>query len=1075
MRLAAKTVLGANGTLCFEVKYKDRPYKVKLYKFQENYPDGTIIDCVETVQANGDIYLRQDHEPLLRQFYEPGGEYDFEVKYDFTHNGYYGVLDGNGFQFRVPVPGKKKLLLGTTVRCTVKKIDRFGATLSLCETNDRQSDRGRGSGQDDGLSADVLSQVVESGLFADGLPMWDIEELFELLFVNEEYYDNAVRDRLLRVIHLWRGEGHDWTEITGRLEEMIRAVMFVLEGSTVLHGESAATRKTFQHRLSVVADNLTAYKRATEALADGTHDSKVERVLNGLRTSGYVYEAERQLDLLMRVFSLSPEAMESRLADIFSIIHHRPEEFWKDEPFRKAFIRLLELFIVKRTERLSNIGTVTEQDARPLVEALSIQLLLADPQRDADAFDYNLNVSALYRHAAAIRTSTPSNAVRNAFLALMDVTRTLRKTYQWEQTDKHDLLASLLTGYGVAVENPFEKWYANRQVVLRADPEGLTVFRNDVADSELRTVTLPDVGIWGKLKVKTPHAVNQLRANQTLKEAREIWGAIEKALFIDEERYKVSVSGERRPEKGEECLVRVTGQVSETLFEVEVSEEGMTGRGLMKTEDMAPYNLRHITQDHFRDKDGNPYVFPAEVKAEENGVMYFTVKEYLLEYAFEEVSNTRELVCVIKSKNKYGTVGISEQGDPVRFAPTGLGAEVNVGAVVKGCYWQRPEKKTAYIDGTIIEVLDKSRGFTDADAFSVLLRDFCGEEVYTKKDAAAQSGADTADSSDFLSDARMHMLLNLIETKAASESDYMRAFNQIGLARLLARLVRADGRKKFYNSWMRLIDILHDFAANGKIDGEMLYDFEKNDRSNFDTRSELYRRYLMLKTVSYKGRPEMRAELWELMEHGDEEIRKLAENVMAYNLVSESASMTMLGEISDRINNILHVKSRKTTLYQFGSEGKTVEFKTSLVYPPNNHMRPDPDTQSLEIMKEVCALLNAEGGTLYVGVNDFGMGVGIENDLAFKRFEGSEDKLDLFFRRRACEVLGKDVDAYLDSSFVTYGPKRIYVVKVKPYFTEPVMVEGRIYERHGSSKLLIDTDADIKKFRERRKAEGVRR
>ena len=59
-------------------------------------------------------------------------------------------------------------------------------------------------------------------------------------------------------------------------------------------------------------------------------------------------------------------------------------------------------------------------------------------------------------------------------------------------------------------------------------------------------------------------------------------------------------------------------------------------------------------------------------------------------------------------------------------------------------------------------------------------------------------------------------------------------------------------------------------------------------------------------------------------------------------------------------------------------EGKTIEFKRSLVYSPSNH-KPDAD-QPFEIAKQIAAFMNTEGGDLYLGVDDDGFVTGIEND-----------------------------------------------------------------------------------------------
>ncbi len=1093
MKFEAKVVRNSSGSPCFEVKYNERPYKVKLFKFQENAPDGTVIDCSIVQQANGEVYIRQNLQTLLREYFEEGKEYEFEVKHDFTHNGYYELSDERGIPFRVPVPKGLKLLTGSTVRCRLDRIDSSGAHLKLAmgeamkpeAANPKMKEkapaaRSASAAQRRELDADLIAQRVEKEVFGEGLPQWDIEELFGMLFVNSDYYDRAVNSTMLSLIRRWSAEGSDWSEIDARLLEMLKAVMYVLEGSDILLRENDLRRKSLQHRLSVMAANISGYQQAVNYLATGIQSQKVDRVLSSLRASGFIYEAEKQLDMLMRIFSLSPDTMRERMADIFALIHAREENFWRDEPFRKAFIRLLQLYSEQCAQGMEETGAGNEDVVRSLIEALGIQLLLCDRDKDSDVFDYNLNFASLYRYASALRTSVPANAVRNAFLALMDVTRRPDSLYQWGDTGAHDLMASRLTMSPVGLEGSFEKWYANRQVVMSLNNDGVCISRSDVDERTLRNLDLPGVGVWRNLRIRTPQQIAMPSGSNDLNRARTMWNAIENALFSDDVDVKRPLSRRKsQPSVGDEVFIRVIGRNPDGSFKVEATDDEFEGRGTLAMEDIVRYKVPFVDVKHFCDSGGNPYVFMANVKKIDERGLHFTTFELLTEYVQDQCKNNNPMYCVVKSSNQYGILGISEQGDPVRFLRKGANASISVkaGDTVLGNWWQpAPGGHSApYVDGVIVEVLDTPRPFNTERSFQRLIADYADGDVYEDPiGTMTVMASGTAGGEDFLSDSRLSELLSILERLAASESDYMKAYNHIGLARLLARMGRDDRRREFYEAWMRLIAILHYFAINGEIDVEQLKEFEDNDRSRFDPRSELYRIYLQLKIVSYKGRPQMREELWARMSDSDEEIRALAENVMAYNLIGETASMSALGEISDRINNILKVQGRKSTLHSFGAENKTTEFKTSLIFPPNNHMRANADVQSLEIMKELCALLNADGGTLYLGVNDFGMGVGIENDLADKLFGFSEDKYDLFFHRKVCEHMGRDVDAYVDGRFETFGGKRIYIVTVKPYYSAPVKVQGVIYERHGSSKLPFVDPADIRLFTERRAAERDR-
>ena len=59
-------------------------------------------------------------------------------------------------------------------------------------------------------------------------------------------------------------------------------------------------------------------------------------------------------------------------------------------------------------------------------------------------------------------------------------------------------------------------------------------------------------------------------------------------------------------------------------------------------------------------------------------------------------------------------------------------------------------------------------------------------------------------------------------------------------------------------------------------------------------------------------------------------------------------------------------------------------------------MRVDIKAQRLKIMQEICAFLNAEGGTLYIGVSDIGYEMGIDEDLKHPLFSRSRDKYKVY-------------------------------------------------------------------------------
>ncbi len=78
-------------------------------------------------------------------------------------------------------------------------------------------------------------------------------------------------------------------------------------------------------------------------------------------------------------------------------------------------------------------------------------------------------------------------------------------------------------------------------------------------------------------------------------------------------------------------------------------------------------------------------------------------------------------------------------------------------------------------------------------------------------------------------------------------------------------------------------------------------------------------------------------------------------------------------------------------------EGQTVEFKSTARW--NLHTaQADPKLEHV-ILKTVCGFLNAEGGTLFIGIDDDGKTIGIDQDLATLGSKADVDGYELFLRQ----------------------------------------------------------------------------
>lgn len=154
-----------------------------------------------------------------------------------------------------------------------------------------------------------------------------------------------------------------------------------------------------------------------------------------------------------------------------------------------------------------------------------------------------------------------------------------------------------------------------------------------------------------------------------------------------------------------------------------------------------------------------------------------------------------------------------------------------------------------------------------------------------------------------------------------------------------------------------------------------------------------------------------------------------------------------------------------------GVESGTVEFKESVVFPPDNNMKADEPRQIRNVLRGVCAFLNSTaGGTLYVGVTDQGYVKGIKNDMAALRL----DSLDAYMRRHiqdpAKQLLGLDV-----LPNITLEPMyddQVVAIRVTPSRYRIVELEGKAYIRvNAESREMTDT---VRQQQTHRKIEAAR-
>lgn len=140
-------------------------------------------------------------------------------------------------------------------------------------------------------------------------------------------------------------------------------------------------------------------------------------------------------------------------------------------------------------------------------------------------------------------------------------------------------------------------------------------------------------------------------------------------------------------------------------------------------------------------------------------------------------------------------------------------------------------------------------------------------------------------------------------------------------------------------------------------------------------------------------------------------------------------------------------------------ESRLVEFKSSLRYCLNQKS-PQPYVEHSSF-KNLAAFLNSEGGHLFVGVDDNGEILGLD-DTDFTTFKGSNKKDEFLkhFDNLTEKYFGNGLAGLLNVQFHEIDKKTIAVVEVKGKAPEPVILKNP--EKGGKEEFFIRRNASAK-------------
>ena len=911
--------------------------------------------------------MEQDKQ-TPKQAYKIGDIVDYKVRSLFTN--YCELIDEQtGITSYLQGTAKLVLFKGQTVKCRILAVSEKHPKIELVNINDFEH-------SNENLTEEKLIELLSSRDLS-----WNTKDFVRLLLTEEK--EKTYESQCHRWIQSLLNKKID-------LQTVRRDCSDLLELSDLLNICSYTERDFYQERLSLLIEQIGYYIKAAELMDEDTQNQFIDNLFNKLKVSGFVYHPSKNFNILSCLFLRQPELMNSRMKELLEIISGKDIQIWEREPFSSALIKLLELYIRECDGKVDKT-----KENKQLIDnnmmALAIQLLLIKDTNVSNIADYRLNAARLCVLSSYLYRLDPERLINVAYYILFNSNAKL-PAYSVENVMvlPHYIFSSSCGN--IDTVNSFSQ--GNGRLLI--SDKGIHLQSAGVKSS-LRPVFPNELGLWKNLQVflptKTDTSLTSVKPNDIVP-YQSVWAEIESEFFNVSKKPSVVTANKNKKQHRVDETVKITftGQDvnNRNKYYCQIEDE-IGGNGFIYVSDIVGYSISTSLR-HFYASDGSRFVFEAQIIDKEDDLFHFSMQEDLKEFLSNDYySDDEDIICSVgNTPNNYGmSPAISKEGVSVSLRNAGEYKGIGKNSIVK-CRLIGSGAGTFHISCDILEVT--SYDFDLITAFKNLMEDCSVGRIPEK--ITEQDEDQILESDKLIDESYVREVIYMIDRMALIDSEYVRSFNYLGFARILCLMIGWESQAAYYKGRMDIIALLHDFAQNSKVNEEKLAQLENANSELFSNNVVLRERFMQLQTVSFIDREEHNADLFNIASTNPS-LKNLASLVLAYNIIKSNGLESMAMNIHNKIIQLLNLKGYEIglKLYGTGEEDEETEYKTSFIFCAEDGTNlPNPEKQKEEILKVINSFFNTRGGTLYIGVNNFGYGVGVENDLNTSPYFGDKDK-----------------------------------------------------------------------------------
>ena len=1030
------------------VDYKGMPWPVKQVPEQYDAEPPSEIDCVVRISERG-TFIEQDYASLIRQHYDVGQEQIFDIVRVNRDN--YELRDAWGYT----AYAEKEFVVDTSitskVRCMVESITGKNPKVEILEALPVESG---------GLS--MHKPAIKNLLNSDDER---IDLVIDLLLqeVGSELFD-------LRCM-TWLANKKDTLVAQPQLLEKITAgCLLLLEECDFLQTLEKKESAILSARIVKLIENVEFFKKAEDIISRSSGQDEVERFCQRLKASGKLYHPREQFHTIMYMFLLLPELIEHNIQLIFDVIRSQEAEYWQAEGTASEWIVLLE-YCSRYWGGMTNPANPKER-AAVMVQTLALQQILTNEESE-NLYDTVLNRSMMYRFAAEAIAGKPKQMIEWAYETLC---RTLDSvnTFDIQETRNAGLFANLLYNDTVSSSSrvPQPLCYEGDKTIIRIDKFGIVVLPQQVALSDTSPALPANLNLWHGLQVRVPGRIRE-KETDSLQRSHEIWQEIEQQLFNHPITNTRPIRHRALYSIGDEVMFIVRRQTGNATFDCDiVDHDTIVARGRLNLSNTVRYHVEGVTTATFKSEKGH-LLLPGEILSTTADGAYEIGMERTIRYRVEELHqqdwddySDYTLRCKVyhfNAGNVRRYIAYSDEGFPVSIRVSDERepwTTFSKNSIVEVGDTERPMHGN-FIQGNYLGVAEPHFPSTLV-CFETLMNLCCRDQYYS--DDYALEATYEKDKEQHIPAEHIEELTNLIEKAAVIENDYLKAYNYFGFCRLLSKIISRRDREEYYDGRLRLIQLLYKFSDTGTVNPDELHEAETFNAEIFAKHTQLQHGLYQLKLISCLGQPQQFAFLSRLKEEvRDEDLVRLSNLIIAHNLLLEEDLTTEAAGIHDQILDLLKLQKAETDKKYYGEETQRVEFKTSMVYPPEEKL-PNLTRQTHEILEQICAFLNCGGGTLYLGVNNSGYECGLKYDLSYLEFGGSRDKYTLYLDNQIHSRLGVNASRFVSREWDEDVKSDVLIITVRDC-NQVVALDGKYYERRGTSVRYAPDPEAFKRFR----------